>query len=376
MKTKKIVVVALLLVAYCVLFYQQNFGLNTIIFNLLIVLGHLVLDHTLLRSRVWVAVASAALISSFSVLLHGSTLALTGNFVALVSLGGISFYRHSSLFFAFVQGLLNFPLSPWVKLVRFLNAIGSTNEEKKQTRFTWFTTGNMLMVLIPMVVLTAFFLLYESSNPLFSEFVSNIAAFISIDFMWFAFFGLVLIYLYLFPNWRRRWILGDRKLSNRLRGFKNYLYIDARGLTQKRIGVYFYLFVTFVGLMLTVLKMMKLKSNMFLVRSNTWSLFIILTCATLVNWNRVILEHNVTHQYQLEPEYYLGNLPETSLPYLYNLWSKIKFDPKKNWDDLDLIRELFRRRAAFIQRYEAQSWQSWTFEDARIYRELKGVKDE
>lgn len=485
MKTKKIVVVALLLVAYCVLFYQQNFGLNTFIFNLLIVLGHLVLDHTLLRSRVWVAVASAALISSFSVLLHGSTLALTGNFVALVSLGGISFYRHSSLFFAFVQGLLNFPLSPWVKLVRFLNAIGSTNEEKKQTRFTWFTTGNMLMVLIPMVVLTAFFLLYESSNPLFSEFVSNMAAFISIDFMWFAFFGLVLIYLYLFPNWRRRWILGDRKLSNRLRGFKdkessifphletehkaailtfvllnallllvntidikyilfsnekinnysayihqginssifsvliailvtlyffrgnlnflknnkafkvlallwilqnvillatclhkNYLYIDARGLTQKRIGVYFYLFVTFVGLMLTVLKMMKLKSNMFLVRSNTWSLFIILTCATLVNWNRVILEHNVTHQYQLEPEYYLGNLPETSLPYLYNLWSKIKFDPKKNWDDLDLIRELFRRRAAFIQRYEAQSWQSWTFEDARIYRELKGVKDE
>lgn len=481
MKTKKIIVVALLLVAYCVLFYQQTFGVNVLIFNVLIVSGHLVLDKNLLRSRVWCAAAFGALLSSFSVLLYGNSLALTGNFFAILALSGISFYRHSSLFFAIVQALMNFPIAPWVKLVRFLSAISSTSSEKKPRRFSWFSSGNVLMVLLPLLVLTAFYFLYASSNPIFAEFSEHLLQVISFDFVQFAIIGLILIYLYLFPNWLRSWILIDRKLGNQLKGFKatersvfphletehraavltfvllngllflvnfldiefiffgnrpienysayihqginssitsvlvailvtlyffrgnlnflqnnkafkilaliwilqnvvllatclhkNYLYIDARGLTQKRIGVYFYLFVTFIGLMLTIVKMMKLKSNMYLVRTNTWSLFIVLISATLINWNRVILDHNIAHQYELEPRYYLENLPETSLPYLYKIYGKLEFEPKDNWEDFVFQTELFSSREAFIERYENQSWQSWTFEDARIYRELTG----
>ncbi len=479
MKTKKIIVVALLLVAYCILFYQQTFGVNTLIFNVLIVAGHLVLDKNLLRSRVWCAAAFGALLSSFSVLLYGNSLALIGNFFALMALGGISFYRHSSLFFAIVQALMNFPIAPWVKLVRFLSAISSTSSEKKPRRFSWVSSGNVLMVLLPLLVLLAFFLLYSTSNPIFADFAERALQFISFDFMQFAMIGLILIYLYLFPNWWRAWLLVDRRLGNRLKGFKatersvfpqletehraailtfvllngllflvnaldikfmmfgnqqidnysayihqginssitsvliailvtlyffrgnlnflqnnktfkilaliwiiqnvvllatclhkNYLYIDARGLTQKRIGVYFYLLVTFIGLMLTIVKMMKLKSNMYLVRTNTWSLFIVLILATLINWNRVILEHNITHQYELEPMYYLEKLPETSLPYLHNVWIKNKLNKNRNQVDLAFRNELSQSRKAFIERYENQSWQSWTFEDARIYRAL------
>lgn len=77
---------------------------------------------------------------------------------------------------------------------------------------------------------------------------------------------------------------------------KNYSYIYEFGLTQKRIGVYFYLLVTFIGLSLTWIKISKLKSNAYLVRTNTWSVFTLLVFSSLINWNKVILDYNSTYK--------------------------------------------------------------------------------
>lgn len=157
---------------------------------------------------------------------------------------------------------------------------------------------------------------------------------------------------------------------------KNYSYIYEFGLTQKRIGVYFYLLVTFIGLLLTGIKIMKLKSNMYLVRTNTWSLFVILICSSLFNWNRIILNHNTTYKSTIEREYYLDYLPEISLPFLLNKWEKLPIDRYSDPGDRAFEKLLMKQKKKFIDDYKAKSWQSWNLEDDRIYREIKEITKE
>lgn len=152
---------------------------------------------------------------------------------------------------------------------------------------------------------------------------------------------------------------------------KNYSYIYEFGLTQKRIGVYFYLLVTFIGLLLTWIKITQLKSNMYLVRTNTWSLFMILVCSSLFNWNRIILHHNTTYKSTIEREYYLEFLPETSLPFLLNKWEKLPIDRHSYPGDRVFEKQLKKQVKKFIHQYEAKGWQSWNLEDDRIYREIQ-----
>lgn len=155
---------------------------------------------------------------------------------------------------------------------------------------------------------------------------------------------------------------------------KNYSYIYEFGLTQKRIGVYVYLLITCIGLTLTWIKITRVKSNMYLVRANTWSVFIVLTLSTLVNWNRIILNHNITYKSSIEREYYLDNLPETSLPFLLEKWTELPVDRDKYPGDVEFEKKLNQRKKGFIARYESKQWQSWNLEDQRIYEAIQAQK--
>lgn len=152
---------------------------------------------------------------------------------------------------------------------------------------------------------------------------------------------------------------------------KNYSYIDAFGLTHKRIGVYVYLLVTLIGLVLTWIKIARVKSNTYLLRTNTWSVFSILVVSSLFNWNRIILHHNTTCQSSIEREYYLENLPETSIPFLLNNWERLPVGMHLDWVDKSFKEELMKEKKSFLKRYHQKTWQSWNLEDDRIYKEIK-----
>ncbi len=153
---------------------------------------------------------------------------------------------------------------------------------------------------------------------------------------------------------------------------KNFSYIHEYGLTHKRIGVYFYLLITCIGLLTTWIKITSFKSNLFLVRSNTWSVFVVLVVSTAVNWNRLIVEYNSTCQPSIDYTYYYYNVPEASLPLLMKNYESLtsRIDGEGN-DVKDLIK---RRAHAFIKRYEKMDWQSWNLEDRRIYSEIKATE--
>lgn len=151
---------------------------------------------------------------------------------------------------------------------------------------------------------------------------------------------------------------------------KNYSYIDAFGLTHKRIGVYIYLLVTLVGLILTWIKITRVKSNTYLLRTNTWSVFSILVVSSLFNWNQIIFHHNTTCQPSIERDYYLENLPETSLPFLLKNWGELPVD-RHGWASKPFKEILMCKKKDFLKRYHQKKWQSWNLKDDRIYREIK-----
>lgn len=100
--------------------------------------------------------------------------------------------------------------------------------------------------------------------------------------------------------------------------YKNTLYIEVFGLTYKRVGVYIALGLTVGGLVLTYIKIKKLKSNWFLLRRTSWSVYIVLICYGLVDWDRGITCYNIEKAKQLDVKY-LTELGPTALPYLQQL---------------------------------------------------------
>lgn len=155
---------------------------------------------------------------------------------------------------------------------------------------------------------------------------------------------------------------------------KNFSYIEACGLTPKRIGVYFYLFLTFIGVITVWIKITGLKSNLFLVRMNTWSIFATLTFSTLFNWNKIILDHNVSHKATLGREYYLMTLPETSLPFLIENWESLPAMFEYRNSNQDFAALLNEQKALFIYKHKKAGWQSWNLEDQRIYRAIEHAR--
>jgi hypothetical protein len=154
---------------------------------------------------------------------------------------------------------------------------------------------------------------------------------------------------------------------------KNFAYIMDSGLTYKRIGVYFYLLLTFIALITTLVKITTLKSNWFLIRYNVWSLFLVLVFSTLFNWDKLILEYNVKYKPSVEREYYLFELEEVSYAHLLNHWDKMPYN--NNYYFIGLSEDLFDKMLnvridKFMEKYQQKDWRSWNLEDDRIVNEI------
>ncbi len=100
--------------------------------------------------------------------------------------------------------------------------------------------------------------------------------------------------------------------------YKNMLYVDACGLTYKRIWVFISILLTGAGLSLTIVKIKNLKTNRYLINQNAWLLYFVITSYTLVDWDRLITWYNTNYAQELDMEYIMA-LGVTKLPYLKTL---------------------------------------------------------
>jgi hypothetical protein len=166
---------------------------------------------------------------------------------------------------------------------------------------------------------------------------------------------------------------------------RNEMYIHEYGLTYKRIGVYVYLFLTVIGLCTALIKIGRIKSNMYLFRINSVLFYGVLLVSCFVNWDRLITWFNINHATQLEKQYLVG-LGTTNLPALYELrydtLAKHKiFNLNSATDPADAVREyqqpfsfdvaLDRKLFLFLNGRESSGWQSWNYDGQKVFAKLK-----
>ncbi len=140
---------------------------------------------------------------------------------------------------------------------------------------------------------------------------------------------------------------------------KNFNYISEWGLTHKRIGVFIYLGLCIIGLTLTLYKVLKTKSFVFLIRRVSFSFVSFLVVYSIINWNHIIVSYNLNDSnfseqkidlyynyslgYSTYPELitYLKDHPMTNKSLYERISSEIndiRSNSKTDWKDLPSLK--------------------------------------
>jgi len=114
---------------------------------------------------------------------------------------------------------------------------------------------------------------------------------------------------------------------------RNQYYVQELGLTYKRIGVFIFLTIVFVGLICLLIKVVKTKSFFFLARMNSISVLLILSLSTAIPWDQVIVEHNLkSKSIESVDMYYLLSLSQNVQPQLNELiYKKARMKIDEKW---------------------------------------------
>jgi hypothetical protein len=174
--------------------------------------------------------------------------------------------------------------------------------------------------------------------------------------------------------------------------FRNNLYINEYCLTYKRIGVYVWLLLALIGLCTTFWKIIKLKSNWFLFRSNSWLFYGVLVISSIINWDDLVTNFNIekaVSKNKTLDKFYLLSLSDGNLPELFRLNDSIK---NESWHESDygfisaarrtsesqrdFKTELSQKLYAFMDRMNKKDWQSWNIEDSKTLEELRVLNRE
>jgi hypothetical protein len=148
-------------------------------------------------------------------------------------------------------------------------------------------------------------------------------------------------------------------------GAKNAMYIDLYGLTHKRIGVYVYTFLTFIGLISTILKIYLVKKNLFLFRMNGWSFYLVLVFASLINWDQLIVDNNKSLKDEIDIHYLLS-LSDATIPSLIEVEQNISSDYQRK-----CYHKLLKRKIKLFKSNQAEkTWKSWTYLDSEVEKEV------
>jgi hypothetical protein len=151
---------------------------------------------------------------------------------------------------------------------------------------------------------------------------------------------------------------------------RNSMYIEAYGLTEKRIGVYFYLLLAAIGLVTTLIKIYKKQNNAYLMRSTSTVFFVILLVSCAINWDNIITRHDLA-RYDANTNFnYLNDLSYTNIPQMLDYVEKYK-STKDIVANKAQLENLHNRILHFLNNYnENTDWQSLSYFKRKIYNDI------
>ena len=137
--------------------------------------------------------------------------------------------------------------------------------------------------------------------------------------------------------------------------YKNWAYVEALGLTYKRIGVFVYLLLTLIGLLTAYLKVSRTKSFVYLIRTNVSVWFAVLVLSTAIPWAKMITSFNL-EQLDNPDVAYLIELAPGNLEQLYRY-------SKSNGNKLILEQKLSieDHYRDYRDEQDGKTWQEYTW---------------
>jgi hypothetical protein len=112
------------------------------------------------------------------------------------------------------------------------------------------------------------------------------------------------------------WIVQNGLLAL-LDFFTNYDYIINHGLTYKRLGVFFFLILTFIGLVFVFIKIDLKHSTFSVLKSGIYTVFFFTVIASPINWDGIIVRYNLgQNQETVQDLNYCLSLGHNALPAL------------------------------------------------------------
>ena len=163
---------------------------------------------------------------------------------------------------------------------------------------------------------------------------------------------------------------------------RNFWYIHYFSLAYKRIGVIIFLMLVIYGLYTVFKKVRYRKSVFFLVKSNAYSIFIVLIISSVINWDNLIAKYNFQYAdtafLHLD---FMATLSDSSIPYLdkpldelvrINETQKEKFPFEQKFMTPEEFHSVIEsRKIDFEEKWKEKNFLSWNLSEYKAFRELK-----
>lgn len=178
--------------AFSILFYRQDCGLNFFLFSILLTAGTALMQPGVIRKRSWLLAAAGALAAGFAVFYYGNALAIVADTLAVLLLAGISSYAGGSVIISMLITIISVCISFVSMIVDSIARLEKRGPSDPQNK----SQGKrIVIVLFALVVVLVFFFMYRSSNVLFYDLTKNISLdFISLPWIVFTIAGAFFVY--------------------------------------------------------------------------------------------------------------------------------------------------------------------------------------
>jgi hypothetical protein len=153
--------------------------------------------------------------------------------------------------------------------------------------------------------------------------------------------------------------------------YKNGLYISEYGLTYKRIGVYIYLLLAAIGLVLTCIKIARVKTAWYLINTNAWAMYVVWIAISLWNWDALITSYNMRWAREKDRHIdlgYLVSLSDNNLPQLNRINEELHAYRLAETEKENFSKRVERMNSVFKLKYRYSNWKSLTWNDLHTHK--------
>lgn len=257
------------------LFYKQGAGLNVFIFSLIVPALLAVYKPLSIKNKLWVFGAAITILTGFSVFANSTLLSVFAFYMAVSYLGGITVSLNASPLSAIAYASFSYATSAGFMISDSIHR-KKTGDLKEKKKINW--NALILLGIFIIAVVTIFFFLYQTANPLFKELTKFINLdFISFGWIMFTFLGFLLMYGFMYARKLKKWDLTETNSNFRidkqktLDAVNRFFWFQLDAQLERKAGIVLFSLLNLMILTINILDISFLWSGMNLPEGFTFA---------------------------------------------------------------------------------------------------------